>query len=97
MAKHYFVYMMTNAHHTVLYTGMTGDIIRRGWQHKQRQKKSFTKRYNVTKMVYAEECATADDAIAREKQIKRWTRKKKDALINRVNPEWRDLYDDSFK
>ena len=97
MTKQYFVYMMMNIHHTVLYTGMSGNIVERGWQHKHRLVKGFTKRYNATKMVYAESYSNVHEAIAREKQIKRWTRKKKEKLINEVNPEWRDIYEESFK
>lgn len=97
MGKQYFVYMMTNIHHTVLYTGMTGYIVERGWQHKQRLIEGFTKKYNATKMVYAEPYSNVHEAIAREKQIKRWSRKKKERLINEVNPEWRDIYEESFK
>jgi putative endonuclease len=85
---------MTNAHHTVLYTGITGDIIKRGWQHKQKLVEGFTNRYNCTKLVYVEEYNHPQDAIDREKQIKRWTRKKKEVLIERLNPEWKDLYEE---
>ncbi|MDZ7657743.1 GIY-YIG nuclease family protein [Fodinibius sp.] len=94
MEKKYHVYIMTNTHHTVLYTGMTGDIICRGWQHKHRLVEGFTKRYNCTKLVYIEECDCPQDAIDREKQIKRWTRKKKEVLIERLNPKWKDLYEE---
>jgi putative endonuclease len=88
--------MMTNSHHTVLYTGVTGNIEARGWQHKSRLVKSFTKRYNVTKMIYAECYDNVHEAIAREKQIKGWKRKKKEQLINKVNPDWKDIYEESF-
>ena len=97
MANLYHVYMVTNKHHSVLYTGMTGDIANRGWQHKKRLFKSFTKRYNCTKMVYFESFDNVFDAIAREKQIKGWSRKKKEWLINRVNPDWRDVYNEAFR
>lgn len=93
MQKKYHVYIMTNAHHTVLYTGISGDIINRCWQHKRRLIDGFTKRYNCTKLVYIEEYDHPQDAIDREKQIKRWTRKKKVILIERLNPEWKDLYE----
>ncbi|PAU93747.1 excinuclease ABC subunit C [Aliifodinibius salipaludis] len=85
---------MTNVHHTVLYTGVTGDIIKRGWQHKKQLIEGFTKRYNCTKLIYVEEYNYPQDAIDREKQIKRWTRKKKEVLIQRINPEWKDLYEE---
>jgi len=86
--------MMTNSHHTVLYTGVTGNIARRGWQHKQKMHEGFTKRYNATKMVYVEAFRDINKAIAREKQIKRWTRKKKNRLVDSINPDWRDLYEE---
>lgn len=86
--------MVTNQRYTVLYTGMTSELPIRTWKHKTKFYKGFTQRYNVDKLVYFEEYATARDAIAREKQLKGWTRKKKEALINKFNPEWRDLYED---
>jgi len=88
---------MTNKHHTVLYTGVTGNITARGWQHKQRLVEGFTKRYNCTKMVYFEEFDDVHEAIAREKQIKGWTRKKKEELIDSVNPKWRDVYEEAIR
>jgi len=89
--------MMTNAQHTVLYTGMSGDLTKRIWQHKQRKIEGFTKRYNVTKLIYVEDYRQVEDAIDREKQIKGWTRKKKERLINRVNPGWRDVYEEVIR
>jgi len=97
MGKTYYVYMMTNKYNTVLYTGMTGFIAERGWQHKQKAIAGFTKKYNADKMVYFEEFANVHDAIDREKQLKGWTRKKKEALINKVNPEWKDVYTEAFR
>ena len=97
MDKRYFVYMMTNTHHTVLYTGITGYIVERGWQHKKRLVEGFTKKYNATKLVYAESFEDVTKAIAREKQIKGWTREKKEKLINNLNAEWKDLYEDVIK
>lgn len=94
MAKQYHIYIMTNVHHTVLYIGMTGNILRRGWEHKQKVNEGFTKKYNCTKMVYYENYDEVYDAIDREKQLKGWTRAKKEWLINRLNPEWRDVYED---
>jgi putative endonuclease len=96
MPKLYFVYMMTNKHHTVLYTGMSGYIAHRGWQHKKKLIDGFTKKYNADKMVYFETFRDVYKAIAREKQIKGWTRKKKEALINKVNPEWNDIYEEAI-
>ena len=97
MAKHYHIYIMTNKYHTVLYTGVTGHITTRGWQHKKRRIDGFTKRYNCTKMVYFEEFSDVHEAIAREKQIKGWTQKKKEELINKVNPKWRDVYKEAVR
>jgi len=94
MEKKYHIYIMTNAHHTVLYTGMTGDLIRRCWQHKQRLVEGFTKRYNCTKLVYLEAYDHPWDAIDREKQIKAGSRQDKIDLIEKLNPNWRDLYEE---
>ncbi|WP_440999186.1 GIY-YIG nuclease family protein [Fodinibius sp. SL11] len=94
MGKNYHIYIMTNAHHTVLYTGVTGDIIKRGWQHKQRLVEGFSKRYNCTKLVYIEEYDHPQHAINREKQIKAGSRQDKIDLIEALNPEWRDLYEE---
>ena len=87
---HYYVYIMTN-HSKTLYTGMTNDLHRRVWQHKHKQIEGFTKRYNITRLVFYEETASVDAALAREKQIKGWLRRKKIALIESMNPEWKDL------
>ena len=87
---------MTNNHHTVLYTGMTGYIAERGWQHKKKLIDGFTKKYNVSKMVYFESYEDVDQAIAREKQLKGWSRKKKEALIAEKNPDWNDIYNEAF-
>ena len=90
----YYVYMMANWNNYVLYTGMTNDLERRIFEHKNKFTDSFTKRYKVNKLVYFEYTENVDSAIAREKQIKGWVRKKKNELINSVNPEWRDLAND---
>ena len=86
----YYVYIMTNRSGT-LYTGMTNNLHRRVWEHKQKLVEGFTKRYNITRLVYYEETPDVRSAIAREKQIKGWLRRKKIALIESVNPDWRDL------
>jgi len=88
----YHVYIMTNRWHSVLYTGMTGWGLYRIRQHIEKIKPGFTKRYNINKLVYLEEFADVTDAIAREKQIKRWSRKKKEWLIEQQNPGWEDLF-----
>ncbi|AFN73771.1 excinuclease ABC subunit C [Melioribacter roseus P3M-2] len=90
----YYVYIMTNKHNTTLYTGMTNNLIRRVYEHKNKLTNGFTKRYNCTKLVWYEIHDTPVNAIKREKQIKAGSRKKKLDLINKLNPEWKDLYFD---
>jgi putative endonuclease len=85
---------MTNEANTVLYTGMTNDIRKRVYEHKQKLVEGFTKKYNIVKLVYYEEFKDCASAIQREKQIKAGFRGKKEELINRINKEWRDLYDE---
>lgn len=92
MEKYYYVYIMTNKNNKVLYTGVTNDIKRRVYEHKEKSIEGFTKRYNITKLVYYEICRDAETAILREKQIKGGSRAKKEMLVNGFNPEWRDLY-----
>lgn len=86
----YYVYIMAS-HTRVLYTGVTNDLLRRVYQHKQCRLPGFTSRYNVTRLVYFEETTDVREAIAREKQIKGWLRVKKLALIEGGNPMWHDL------
>ena len=89
----YYVYMMTNKYQNVLYTGVTNDLIRRVYEHRNHLlKDSFTARYHVDKLVYFEITEDVNSAIAREKQIKSWNRAKKDALVNSQNPTWEDQY-----
>ena len=92
MKREYYVYILTNTHHTVLYTGVTGSIAERIWQHKQGLNEGFTKKYNAHKLIYVESFDDVWQALEREKQLKKWTRKKKVGLINRLNPDWRDIY-----
>ena len=87
----YTVYIITNEYNTVLYGGMTNDIIRRIYEHKNQLAEGFSSKYKLTKLVYMETTNNVNDAIAREKQIKRWSRKKKEFLINELNPTWNDL------
>ena len=87
-----YVYLLANKHNNVVYTGVTSDLIRRVYEHKNKLVKGFTQKYNVDRLVYYEACANIVVAIEREKQIKAWSRKKKDDLINALNPEWNDLY-----
>jgi putative endonuclease len=91
MNKQYYVYIMTNKGNRVLYTGVTNDLQRRVYEHKNKLVKGFTKKYNVTKLIFYEVCDDIESAILREKQIKGWLRAKKIALIESMNPEWRDL------
>lgn len=86
-----FIYFMTNSNNTTLYTGVTNDIERRVKEHKLKLNKGFTQKYNCTKLVYFEKFDSPKSAIAREKQIKSGSRKKKNELIHSVNPEWKDL------
>jgi putative endonuclease len=94
MAHEYFVYIMTNDRRTVLYTGVTNDLLRRVSEHRGKMTRGFTSRYNVDKLVFFEGTTDVVAAIAREKQIKGGSRRRKIALIDGTNPDWRDLYDD---
>ena len=85
---------MTNKRNTVLYTGVTNNIRRRVYEHKQKLAGGFTKKYNIVKLVYYEVFGDSISAISREKQIKAGSRRRKEELINSVNPEWRDLSDE---
>ena len=87
----YYVYILTNTHHNVLYTGVTNDLERRCHEHNQKKIKGFTRKYNVDILIYFERFDSVDSAIAREKQIKGFSREKKLALINKVNKEWKEL------
>jgi putative endonuclease len=93
MILRYFVYILTNANNTVLYTGITNNLERRTLQHKEKTNTGFTAKYNICKLIYYELFSNANDAITREKQIKGGSRKKKELLIQSMNPQWKDLYD----
>src|SRR5262249_17536463 len=93
MAKQFYVYILTKKRHTVLYTGVTSDLQKRVYQHRARSIAGFTSRYNVNKLVFYEVFDNAYAAITREKQIKSGSRTKRLDLINRMNPQWQDLYD----
>ncbi len=92
MDRLYCVYILTNRRHTVLYTGVTNDLRRRVYEHKSKLVEGFAKRYNVDKLVYYEVFEHPEYAIRREKQIKSGSRVRKIALVNGMNPQWRDLY-----
>ena len=87
----YYVYILTNKNHTTLYTGVTNDLLRRVVEHRQGIRRSFTKRYNLNKLVYFEIYPDIRSAINREKQIKSGSRRRKLALIEDLNPDWNDL------
>ena len=88
--RSYYVYVLSNYSKT-LYVGLTNDLERRVWEHKSKLVEGFTKKYNVTKLIYSEECGEIEEAIAREKEIKGWRRDKKVALIETSNPLWEEL------
>ncbi|HOA19352.1 MAG TPA: GIY-YIG nuclease family protein [Sedimentibacter sp.] len=90
----YYVYILTNKYNKVLYVGITNDLIRRIYEHKNNLVEGFTSKYNVHKLVYYDLTSDVMSAITREKQIKGWTRDKKIKLIESMNPEWKDLYYD---
>ena len=92
VGRQYCVYIMTNIHNTVIYSGVTNKLPRRVYEHKNGLGGAFTKKYNVCKLVYYEITDNVYAALAREKQIKGGSRRKKVELINGMNPEWRDLY-----
>ena len=97
MSKLYFVYLLTNVTNVVLYTGVTSDLPGRVYEHKNAlDPKSFTARYGVHKLVYYESYSDVRAAIEREKQIKGWNRRRKNALVESMNPEWKDLYETLF-
>lgn len=89
--KDYYVYILTNEYHNVMYIGVTNDVKRRVYEHKTGATEGFTKRYNVHKLVYVEHCNDVNAAIAREKQLKNWRREKKNALVESINPDWKEI------
>lgn len=93
MEKGGFVYILTNKHRTTLYIGVTSNIRNRIYQHKQHTfPDSFAAKYNLEYLIYFESFTTIDEAKYREKQLKKWRREKKEALINTINPQWNDLW-----
>ena len=91
--KKYHIYFVTNTNNTVLYIGVTSNLLKRIYQHKTKAYKGFTSKYNCEKLVYFEEFDTPSEAIAREKQLKAGSRKRKNDLVNLDNPAWNDLSD----
>lgn len=90
----YCVYILTNKNHTVLYIGVTSNLVGRVYQHRNELVESFTSRYKLHKLVYYETCNDIQAAITREKQLKKWNRAWKERLIDEKNPSWRDLYEE---
>ena len=90
--KQYFVYILSS-HTKTLYIGVTNDLVRRIWEHREGLVDGFTKKYDVKRLVYYEVTNEIEVAISREKQLKNWRREKKEILIRRMNPAWEDLYD----
>jgi len=95
--KTYFVYMLTNKSNGVLYTGISSDLERRVFEHKQGIVEGFTKRYNWRKLVYFEQFSDPKHAILREKELKGWIRAKKNKLIEGVNPNWIDISENDYQ
>jgi putative endonuclease len=95
--KDYYVYILTNKFHTTLYIGVTNNLERRLYEHRNKLVKGFTSKYNLAKLVHIEQTGDALAAITREKQLKGWTRAKKMALVESTNPQWRDLSEDWYK
>ena len=90
----YFVYILANKLNTVIYTGVTKDLIRRVYEHRNHlDSNSFTAKYNVTRLVFFETTTDVRAAIEREKQIKSWSRAKKNRLVETMNPQWKDLWE----
>jgi len=94
MNSQYFVYIITNKNDTVLYTGVTNNLHRRTYEHREKMVEGFTKKYNINKLVYYEVFDNIESAIIREKQIKSGSRMKKIDLINSLNKKWVDLYEE---
>lgn len=94
MQKNYYVYILASGQNGTLYIGMTNDLARRVTEHRERRGSKFARRYGVSRLVHIETFARAQDAIAREKALKKWNRSWKLNLIEDANPDWRDLFDE---
>ncbi len=94
--KTYYVYMMTNQHNTVLYIGVTNNLIQRVYVHKNGMLEGFTKKYNCKKLIWYEQTNNIQSAIQKEKRMKKWKREFKENVINEMNSDWRDLYESLF-
>ncbi len=93
----YYIYILASARNGTLYIGVTNDIVRRVWEHKNNLVEGFTKKYRIHTLVYYESVENSISAITREKQLKKWNRYWKIKLIEENNPEWKDLYDEIIK
>ncbi len=93
MSKQFYIYILASKRNGTLYIGVTSNLPQRIWQHKNNQFDGFCKKYNVKQLVYFEQHETAESAITREKQLKKWNRAWKLKLIEKENPQWEDLYD----
>ena len=96
MDRNYYVYILTNQLHSVLYVGMTNDLKRRIFEHKNGIIEGFTKKFQIKHLIYYETTNDVRSAIEREKQLKHWSREKKEGLIGKANKRWEDLSDDLF-
>jgi putative endonuclease len=94
MDKYFYVYILASKRNGTLYTGVTSDLIKRVWEHKEKLVAGFTKRYHVNRLVYFEQFMDPEAAVNREKRIKKYPRQWKLNLIEEENPEWKDLYPD---
>jgi putative endonuclease len=92
--KRYYVDLLTNWNNKVMYVGVTNNLERRLYEHKNKLVKGFTGKYNISKLVYYEDTPDVHVALAREKEIKKWRREKKDNLVHALNPAWNDLSED---
>ena len=92
--KSYYVYLLTNWNNKVMYVGVTNDLERRIYEHKEKVVKGFSEKYNITKLVYFEQTPEVIEALTREKEIKKWRREKKNKLVVITNPSWCELSED---
>ena len=95
--KQYYVYILASKKNGTLYLGVTNNLLKRAYEHKNNLVDGFTKKYHIHRFVYYEETGDVKSAIAREKQLKKWKREWKIKLIEKFNPDWKDLYDDLIK
>ncbi|HRX63847.1 MAG TPA: GIY-YIG nuclease family protein [Candidatus Absconditabacterales bacterium] len=91
--KNYYTYILSTKYNKMLYIGVTNNLVRRIYEHKNKLVKGFTAKYNIDKLVYYEETGDINIALNREKELKGWLRSRKDDLINKINPNWDDLYE----